>query len=193
MTELILVRHGQTDWTKDNRIQGTLDIPLNKEGEREPVEMAKNLNMDIDVIYTSQLSRAHKTADILVDVKKLKIKPKRLKELNEINQGIWQGLLVDEVRGKRYKKIYSRWESQPMSVKPPQGESLAEAHDRVIPALQKIVRKHPDKKICLVTHKVVIALIKSYYLQLDINNIWEFLPNTTEHKIIKLDKKGNAI
>lgn len=183
--QLILIRHGQTNWSKENRIQGSLDVPLNKQGRQESIELAKKLDVPVDIIFTSQLSRAYESADLIAKRLNFKGKAKRLKELNEINQGVWQGLLVEEAR-KRYKKIYTKWETHPTSVKPPQGESLAQVHDRVITAVQKIVDKHPSQNICFVTHKVVTAIIKIYYLHLDMDEIWDILPHTAACEIIEV-------
>lgn len=183
MTHLILITHGQTDWSKENRIQGNLEIPLNEQGRKESIQIAKSLNIPIDVIYTSQLSRAYQTADIITKRLGIKKKSKRLKELNEINQGLWQGLPVEQIR-KRYKKIFTKWKNYPTSVKPPQGESLAQVYDRVITTVQKIADKYPSQNICLVTHKIVTALIKIHYLNLDMDKIWEILPEPASWEIL---------
>jgi len=186
MTRLILVRNGQTDWTKQNRIQGMLDIPLNEKGRRQSIELAKQINIPIDVIFSSQLSRAYETANIITEVLYMKNKVKQVKELNELNQGLWQGLLVEEVR-KRYKKIYAKWETHPSTIKPPQGESLNQVSDKVISGLEKIIEKYSSKNICLVTHKIITALIKIYYTHVDIDNLWDILPDNATWEILEVE------
>ena len=174
MTKLIIARNGATDWNKINRVQGSVDVPLNTEGRAEAERIASELNrFKLDVIYSSCLSRSYETAEIIARKRDLRIK--RLKELNELNQGVWQGLRVEEIK-KRYKKQYGLWRSSPFSTKPPQGESIKEAYDRVVNAVQKIVDRYKNEIVCIVTHEIVISLIKCHFTSQDINKMWDIIP-----------------
>ena len=182
MTKLILVRHGETDWNQVDRIQGWLDIPLNAEGIKQAEKLAEELSgMKIATIYSSPLKRAWQTAQAIAGKQHLKVK--KLSALKEINQGKWQGLLVSEAK-RRYRKLYPRWLSEPLTVRPPQGESLEEASQRVEKACQRIVVNHPQETVCLVTHKVTAALIKCHYLGLDRNRLWKLLPENATWEVI---------
>ncbi|MCD5401671.1 histidine phosphatase family protein [candidate division NPL-UPA2 bacterium] len=184
MTKLILVRHGETDWNRVDRIQGWLDIPLNKEGIKQAERLAKELSgMKIAAIYSSPLKRAWQTAKAIAERQHLGIK--KVSALKEINQGKWQGLLVSEAR-RRYKRLYSRWLCEPLEVRPPEGESLEEASQRVEKACQRIVANHPQETICLVTHKVTATLIKCHYLGLNRNRLWKLLPDNATWEIIRV-------
>lgn len=185
MKQLVLIRHGETPWDDDSRIQGTLDIPLNNKGIKEAEDLCDNISMPLDVIYSSSLSRAYDTAFIIAS--KMDIKVKKVKELNELDHGLWQGLKINDVK-KRYAKIYSKWENSPVSVTPPQGESIPCAYDRVINAVHKITDKNSSGNICIVSHKIIIALIKSYYLHLDLDKIWEILSQTGMCEILKISR-----
>lgn len=184
MTRLILVRHGETDWNIQDRIQGGMDIPLNEQGRKQAEIIASELfNIKIDVIYSSTLSRAYETARIISKIKKLKIKKENL--LNEIHQGVWQGLLVKQAR-QRYKKTYSIWESNPAKTKPPQGESIQDVYNRIVEAMERIVEKYRNKTICIVSHKVVIALIKVHFLNQNISDVWNNLPENGSWEILEV-------
>lgn len=182
MTKLILVRHGETDWNVEDRIQGWLDIPLNAEGRRQAEGLAEELaKMKIAVIYSSPLKRAFQTAEIIAERHHLRVK--KVSDLKEINQGKWQGLLVSEAK-ERYEELYQRWLTHPLGVKPPEGESIEEVCQRVKEACQNLVNNHPRETLCLVTHKVTAALAKCYYLGLDRNRIWELLPENASWEVI---------
>lgn len=182
MTKLIIVRHGPTDWNKIKRIQGSIDVPLNDEGRAVAEKIASELDgFSINAIYSSGLSRSYDTAEMIARRHDLKLK--KLKQLNELNQGMWQGLCEDEVK-KRYKKQYNLWKSSPFSTKPPQGEGIKEAYDRIVNAVQKILDKNKNETACIVTHEIMIALIKCHFTSVDINNMWSILPKIASWEVI---------
>lgn len=188
MTRLILIRHGQTDWNKDGRIQGQLDIPLNANGKKQIQAIISGLARlkgvkKINAIYSSQLSRSWETAEEIGKI--LKLKAKRLKELNELNQGVWQGLLEKAIM-KRYKKSYNIWKANPLATTPPKGESLKDACQRVMAAVQKIVNWHRGQTICIVAHEVVYAIIKSRCKKTDLTNIWQDLPKNASWEVLEI-------
>ncbi|NQT47279.1 MAG: histidine phosphatase family protein [Candidatus Omnitrophica bacterium] len=184
MTNLVLVRHGKTDWNKMDRIQGELDIPLSIEGRRQAQEMAISLSkIKIDAIYSSALSRSYETAEYIAQYHDLKVK--KLKSLNELNQGVWQGLRIDEIK-KRYKKQFASWRTAPLSVKPPKGEGMKDAYDRIVNAVDKIVERHKAETICVVSHELVSTMIRCHYQGLDINHIWDFVPDNATWEMIEV-------
>lgn len=185
MTRLILVRNGQTDWSKANRIQGEIDIPLNVRGRSQAKACAAQLRgISIDAIYSSALSRSYETA--LEIAKPHKLKVKTLKSLNEINQGLWQGMLVVDAR-RKHRKLYSKWESNPLNSKPPKGEGIKEAYDRVITEAEKTLARHKHGTICIVAHRIINTLIKCHFLSLDLNKIWEFSPLPGTWEILEIE------
>ena len=184
MAKLILVRHGKTDWNGINRIQGSCDVPLNEEGKADAKRIASELStIKIDAVYSSSLSRSCETAQMIAS--KQKLKPKKLKELNELYQGVWQGLCVKDIK-KRYKKQYTLWKQSPILAKPPQGESVKEAYDRVVNVVQKITEKHLENTICIVSHEIVISLLKCHFKNEDIANIWKVAPKIGSWEIVDL-------
>lgn len=185
MTRLILVCNGQTDWDLANRIQGEVDIPLNEEGRRQARELSHQLkDTPLDAIYSSALARSCETAAEIAKPRKLKVRP--LKSLNEINLGLWQGMLVADARSK-HKKLYSRWESNPLGSKPPKGEEIKETYDRVITEVEGILARHRDEAVCIVAHGVINTLIKCHFLALDLGKIWSMLPSPGTWEILEVE------
>ncbi len=174
MTKIILVRHGETAWTPVNRIQGWLDIKLNEKGLGQAERIAKELKRKkLKAIYSSELSRAYETAKIIAKPHKLRVKKDI--NLNELNQGKWQGLLVKEVR-RKYKELYRRWEEEPLSVRPPGGESILDLYERALHILREITKKYPKGRVIVVGHKVINSVLKCYSLGINLSNVWKLLP-----------------
>ena len=123
------------------------------------------------IVYWSRYGNGKLVVETLAD----KLKTKKVDELNDLNYGVWQGLSIKSIK-TRYKKQYSAWKSSPESCRPPKGESLREAYDRTISAMHKIVDKHKEDRVCVVSHDVTISLIQCYLKNVDLQNIWEFAP-----------------
>jgi len=186
MMRIILVRHGKTDWSNIDRIQGEVDIPLNDEGLEQAKGIASKLSGEkIEAIFSSQLARSYITAEKIAMHHKLKVK--KVKELNEVNQGLWQGLLLSAVK-KRYKRQYSLWKQDPTLVQPPKGESIKDAYDRVITLVQKLIDKYYDGTICIVSHEIITGLIKCHFKSFDLKDMWTHALNKAMYEIIEIEK-----
>lgn len=185
MIRLILVCNGQTDWDLGNRIQGEMDIPLNEEGRRQAKTLAHQLkNVPIKTIYSSTLARSYETAVVLAKPHRLKVRS--LKSLSEINLGLWQGMLVADAR-RKHKKLYSKWESNPLSSKPPKGEGIKEAYDRVITEVEGILARHRSEAVCIVAHGIINTLIKCHFLALDLSKIWSLVSSPGTWEILEVE------
>jgi broad specificity phosphatase PhoE len=134
VTTLLLVRHGETDWNAEGRLQGHTDRPLNDYGRRQAKELAERLAAeDVDAIYTSDLSRAKETAEILGERLGLPVVVDA--DLREKNWGSWEGLTGDERLNVDYV-----------------GESTEDHRERILRAVERIVERHPAQRIVVVTH-----------------------------------------
>jgi len=185
MTRLILVRDGLTDWNAASRVQGSIDVPLNKDGLRQAKKLAMELaNIDIDAVYSSAMARSSEVAKEIAAVKKLK--PKKLKALNDLGQGLWQGLIIEDIK-KRYPKQYAAWQESPLSVTPPEGEGVADAEKRVSAAVDKIAERHKGGNVCIVSHRIIKAIIKCHYLKMNANEIPVMLKKDPDWEEMEID------
>jgi broad specificity phosphatase PhoE len=135
VTTLLLVRHGETAWNAERRWQGHADVPLNERGREQAAALAESLAGErIDAIYTSDLSRARDTADIVGA--RIGVPVVVIGDLREVDVGPIEGMTADEARA------FPEW----------QGESR-EAHSaRVLGALDRIAAVHPGQRVLVVTH-----------------------------------------
>lgn len=170
MPRILLVLPGSTDFDENGRIQGTLDIPLSEEGSREVARLAAELKeRSIEAVYASQGEPAKSTAQTIAAALGVRFKP--LEELDNLNHGLWQGMLVDDVRRKQ-PKVYRQWQEQPDSVHPPEGETLAEAGDRVESALRKLLRKHRDGTFAVVVPEPLASIVRERLGGVEIGDLW---------------------
>lgn len=163
---LLLVRHGQTDWNLEGRYQGRVDVPLNGAGLEQAAQLARDLEeLRIDLLVSSPLQRTLDTAGAIARGRGLDVRPDS--RLREINLGEWEGQLSTEIAAD-YPELFPRWSSDPGSVRPPGGESIAEVHDRAIPALEELAAANSGRTVCVVAHKVVMVVVRCHYLGLDL-------------------------
>lgn len=157
-----LFRHGETDWNAEGRFQGHLDIPLNVTGREQARELGLKLRgMNLEVIVSSDLSRALETARIVAEV--LRLDPAKIHQdpgIREAHLGDAQGLTLDEIREKLGHDLLSRWRSNQVSdadISYPGGETGTQVLERVTTSLQRIVDQNPHwKRVGIATHGGVI-------------------------------------
>jgi broad specificity phosphatase PhoE len=134
MTELLLVRHGETDWNAEGRLQGHTDRPLSDYGRDQARQLADDLATEaFDVIYASDLARARETAEIVAE--RLDVPVNVDPDLREKNWGTWEGLTSTE-----------RLDVELV------GESTEEHTRRMLAALGRIAARHPRGRVLVVTH-----------------------------------------
>jgi len=159
MIELWLVRHGQTDWNAEGRYQGQTDIPLNEVGIAQARELAGLLRAEgksFRAIYTSDLSRASQTADILGAA--FNLSPIPNPGLREVDLGDWEGQNHNEVR-ERYPAEMTARRADPVDSHPPGGESVREVAQRVVEVANQIKRAHPRGRVLVVSHGIALATL----------------------------------
>jgi probable phosphoglycerate mutase len=171
MVQIVLIHPGTTDYDEQGRIQGTLDIPLNEHGTQEVKRLIEDLRpMEIATVYCGPCQAACQTAEALSEG--LDIKLKKLDSLQNIDHGLWQGMLVEDVKRKQ-PKVYRGWQEQPETVCPPEGEMLSSAQDRIQAALTKILKKHKQGTIAVVAPEPLASVIHSYLLQCEVGDLWK--------------------
>ena len=155
MTQLCLIRHGQTDWNLEGRYQGQSDVPLNQTGLAQAQSLAEQLKgQTFAAIYSSDLMRARQTAEPIANMLGTTIQIEL--RLREINQGKWEGVLVEDIKA-RYEELWSQRTVDPASVRPPGGETVGEVAVRVHAALDDIARLFPTERVLVVSHGLSIA------------------------------------
>jgi probable phosphoglycerate mutase len=160
MLTILLVRSGLTEYDCQGRIQGTLDVPLSGEGRQQATSTADELaarGTTIDALYAGPCLGAQQTAEVLAQ--KLKLKPKTLKTLHNLDQGLWQGMLFEEVKSKQ-PKVFRQWQERPDTVCPPEGETVREATDRLKAAIAKLTKKHKSGTIALVLSQPLASVLR---------------------------------
>jgi broad specificity phosphatase PhoE len=164
-TRLLLVRHGATTLSAEDRFAGATDIPLSDEGRSQAAALAERLRDDpIDAIYSSPMQRTLETASIIAQPHRLT--PVSRPALREIDHGHWEGLTRLEVE-TRFKDEYARWEEDPFSSAPSGGECGVDVMARALPIVRAIVEAHHDQQVAVVSHKATIRLIISSLLGFD--------------------------
>jgi broad specificity phosphatase PhoE len=177
-TRIILIRHGETRWNAEGRYQGQADVPLNEKGVRQAELLAQGLRASgIAAIYSSDLSRASRTAEVIGQALGLKVQIDP--GLREINQGEWEGLLLGEIRA-RYPEILEKRLVDPLSVAPPGGESVREVQERVLASIEAIAGRHPGETVGVVSHGLAIALVRVRYEGHPITLVWDLIPPNTD-------------
>lgn len=171
MLQIALILPGATDYVCQGRIQGSLDMPLNAEGAKEVQQMAAELKpAAVELLYHSDSEPASETATILASA--LGLKTKKLDKMGNISHGLWQGLLVDEVKRKQ-PKVYRQWQEQPESICPPEGETLAEARERVQAALAKLTKKHKSGVIGMIVPEPLASVVRSQLGAGELGDLWQ--------------------
>jgi probable phosphoglycerate mutase len=160
MTQILLVRPGTTEYDQQGRVQGTLDIPLCEDGRQEVAALVAELReKPISAVYASPNTSSTQTAEAIAAALELKVRT--LDKLQNLDQGLWQGMLVDEVKTKQ-PKVYRQWQDQPEMVCPPQGETLIAARQRVQTALTKLLKKHkPNELLAIVAPEPLASVFRN--------------------------------
>jgi broad specificity phosphatase PhoE len=158
VTELLLVRHGETDWNRDRRFQGHADEPLNDAGREQARALADELVGErIDVVYTSDLVRARETAEIVAA--RLGADVVVRSELREIDVGDWEGLTWPEIE-ERHPEGARAWHEHGHGWT--SGETYAQLGERIIAALRRIAADHPAQRVLVVGHGGTVRTTRAF-------------------------------
>lgn len=161
LKSIFIFRHGETDYNAEERFQGHLDIPLNEKGRAQARELSKKLaDKNLDVILSSDLSRAKETAEIVSEDKGLKIFTDA--GLREAHLGGAQGKSLDEIQAAFGVDTTKRWRSShptDADISYPGGETGQQVMDRVFRALENFLESQPFQRVGVATHGGVIRRI----------------------------------
>jgi probable phosphoglycerate mutase len=162
---MMLVRHGATALTAEDRFSGSVGVDLSEDGRGQVRRLSARLADDaITTIYASPLSRTRETAEILARPHGLT--PLLRDGLREISHGRWEGLSRREVE-RDFPDEYTAWEEDPFNFAPEGGESGVAVLARALPVIGDIVRQHAGEQVVVVSHKATLRLLLSSLLGFD--------------------------
>lgn len=185
-TRIVAIRHGQTAWNAEARVQGHRDIELDDTGRWQAGRLARALHAEgIDAIYSSDLARARQTAAPLAELAGLAVGLEA--GLRERAFGEFEGCSFDEVEA-RWPEQAERWRRRDPDFGPAGGERLADFRARVIDAVERLALAHPGEHIALVTHGGVLDLLyrEAARLPLDAPRTWQ-LANAGVNRLLHAD------
>ncbi|MEK8086062.1 histidine phosphatase family protein [Aquabacterium sp. A3] len=154
ITRVLVIRHGETAWNRESRIQGHIDIPLNDHGRWQAERVGQALlDEPLVAIYSSDLQRAHDTALAIGDATGTEVRPEVA--LRERHFGEMEGLTHDEILA-RWPIEGRRWRQRDPEFGPPGGETLLAFYERCVAAATRLAAGHPGQTIALVAHGGVL-------------------------------------
>jgi probable phosphoglycerate mutase len=191
MFQILLIRPGTTEYDQQGRVQGTLDIPLCEDGRQEVESMVGQLRKHpITAVYSSPSQSAKQTAEALAT--KLDLKVKTIDKLENLDHGLWQGMLVSDVKAKQ-PKVYRQWQEQPETVCPPQGETLSDAKERVQGALAKLMKKHRSEGLlALIVPEPLASVVRKVLRQDDWGDLWHCSEDAAKWELIDVSQTVGA-
>jgi phosphoserine phosphatase len=171
MKQILLIHPGTTEYDKQGRIQGTLDVPLSEDGRRQVQGMVAELReLNPSGLYAAPGQASQQTSQMLGEL--LALKPRTLDKLTNVDQGLWQGMLVTDVKTKQ-PKVFRQWLERPETVCPPQGETIPHARQRVSDVVEKLVKKiKPDSTVLLVAPDPLASVIRHVLSGADLGDLW---------------------
>jgi len=176
MSLFYLVRHGETDWNREQVFRGRLDIPLNDFGRQQAQAIGEKLaDAKLTAVYTSPLKRARETADIVARACGLEALVQE--GFIDLDFGEWQGLTQGQVRAQ-FPEVYRTWQGTPEAAAIPGAEPLTVVKERAVSAIMKLAERLPDARVCIVSHRVVCKLVMAWALGLDEGAFWRIRQDT---------------
>ena len=165
VTRLLLVRHGATNATAEDRFSGSSGAELSDQGRWQAARLGERLApQNIAAVYSSPLSRALDTARIVAG--HCGLEPVVHDGLREIGHGHWEDMKREEVE-REFGAEYAAWEADPFTFAPAGGESGVAVLARALPLVREIVTAHPDRQVLVVSHKATLRLVLSSLLAFD--------------------------
>ncbi|MBQ6006165.1 MAG: histidine phosphatase family protein [Selenomonadaceae bacterium] len=185
MMRIFLIRHGETEWNKQNRLQGNSDIHLSPEGFHQAMILAEHAPLqNADAIYSSDLARAVSTANILAE--RLNLTVNTMPLLRETNFGDWEGRFISELM-EESPKAFGKFFTAPERCHPPNGETFLECQARVMIGIREIIANHENQNVIVVCHGAANRLILGAALDMPIHKMWAIGQFNMALNILRVD------
>jgi len=189
MATVILVRHGENDWVKKNRLAGWIEgVHLNENGRQQAEAVAKRLaDLPIKAVYSSPVTRCMETAVAIANTHHLEIIP--LEEVGEVRYGEWEGKKIKKLaKDKRWFTV----QFFPSRMRFPAGEALREVQFRAVQALEKLAAQHDQESFIVVSHADLIKLVLAHYLGVHIDLFQRIVISPAAVSVVILSKNGTV-
>ena len=189
MTLVVLVRHGQTEWNRVERVRGRADVPLNEMGLAQAEATGRRVaaGWQPDAVYSSPLSRAINTARAIA--KHFHLAAQVHQGLADIDYGEWQGLTPDEAKAG-WPDTYDAWINAPDQARIPGGETLCNVRARGMAAVEELAARHAAHTIVLVGHTVINRAILLGVLGLHNSRFWKLPQDTCAINVFEFDAQA---
>ncbi len=171
-SRIFLVRHGETNWNKEGRFQGQINIPLNKNGRNQAKKASEYLSeVKFNKAFSSSMDRPYETAKIILQ-NNTDLEITKIEKLVEISHGLWEGKLESEIK-EQWPELLKKWHEKPEDVIMPEGECIEEVSKRSIKAWGEICLAQKNKDLTLlVAHDAVNKTLICNILGIDFSKIW---------------------
>jgi probable phosphoglycerate mutase len=164
-TRLLMIRHGATTLTAEDRFAGSTEVELSDEGRRQAQRLSERLaSQKIAAVYASPMKRTMETARIIASPHTLEVKGRP--GLKEIDHGRWESRTRKEVE-QQFAEEYATWEQDPFTFAPQGGESGLSVLARALPVVREIVTAHPSSTVAVISHKATLRLLLCSTLGID--------------------------
>ena len=186
-TEIILIRHGETEWNSQQRMQGHSNSDLSSVGQAQIQALGQWMkNVPFDLIYSSDSLRAKQTAESITQFSGHELQFDQ--RLREKNLGVFEGLTSEEAR-ERHPEVFRLFKTAGSKYVIDEGESTQQLQDRALEIVNEIRIKHPEERVLLVTHGGFIRVVMKHSLGLSLETPTRFLiRNTGVFRLVWEDK-----
>ena len=194
MPRYVLIRHGESVWNGERRIQGNQDPALSSRGRRQAdllvAGLTDRLSKSVAAVYTSPLRRAAETAERIAGAFGFPIVPEP--DIREMRLGRWEGMTVAEIQ-TAFPGTYERWLADPQTHPAPEGERLEVFGRRVTAAFDRMRAAHPGADLILVSHGGPIKALVCYVLGLDVRWLFRIKQDNTAVTAIEVDEATRRV
>ncbi len=188
--ELHLIRHGQTDWNEERRVQGQSESQLTALGVEQARSLAQRIaDLHLDIVYCSSSLRTRQTAEHLFADRDIAIR--YLDSLREIALGPWEGTLYDDLQASDPDSYRHFWE-EPHLFAVDGAETFYQLQDRAVAAVHQLADEHPGKRVAVVSHGALIKTVLAHTESLPMSQLWRPpLMHNCAHSVIEFRRDGS--
>ena len=184
MSEIILIAWAKTDWAEQGRLIGRTDLPLNESGRAAATAIAEQLDAaPPDAIKSGPEEEARETARIIAKRFRLRLS-RPIKELAEINLGLWSGLTEAELQ-QRFTGAHEQWRENPEAICPPEGETIGDALARLNRAVERMAHKQAAGRLGMVVGPMAAAALRCHLSDKSFDHFWRYYDEGSPvHRVI---------